>query len=359
MSTPHQVQVGSLLYTVVDDCTTTYWAIMTGAVTDEIVGDLYAPGFTVDPGRPDLQTKTTVNGLYALTGRPEISFPKLSTMLYPMTLTFHAPGFRDLKVSTSIPMKATFPVLGPSAQLRRLPVRVQGRVVNDLTRAPFPGALVLSVDDPTTPPTVHTTAIRTPLYFDHAPGISAQEVTITPTTAATLQVDSAANSNVITLSTRAGLGSGSIIRLFNAPKTIIEYGVVDHLGPGAPGAGDVFLRNTLNRSYPQGLPTTVQFVNAAAIGGTAALATDANRGDGVLLANLLLNGATLVVDSGALTEEYHEVGAIADADGYYALDGIGRFRELFLHSAQGLLKKTEGWFIEYGHPTNVVDLRLS
>ena len=38
--------------------------------------DLYAPGFTVDTGRADLATKTTANGLFAVTGYPDHIFPK-------------------------------------------------------------------------------------------------------------------------------------------------------------------------------------------------------------------------------------------------------------------------------------------
>jgi len=79
-----------------------------------------------------------------------------------------------------------------------------------------------------------------------------------------------------------------------------------------------------------------------------------------LLAGQLLNGAsTLVVDSGSLTAEYHEVGALTDSDGYYGLDGMGRVREIFLFSTQGGLQQTVPWFIEYDHATNLVDLRLS
>lgn len=47
MSTSYLVQVGNWSYTVENDCTTNYWAVITGAVTDEILGALYAPGLSV------------------------------------------------------------------------------------------------------------------------------------------------------------------------------------------------------------------------------------------------------------------------------------------------------------------------
>ena len=360
MATPSQVQVGNLLYTVVDDCTTTYRAVLTGTVTDEVLGDFSSPAFTVKLERSDLGTKTMATGLFAVTGYPDQSFPHLATTSYSVNLVLQAPGFRNLNIAATIPINATFPVVIPPVGMRRLPVRIQGRVVNDMTRAPIAGALVLSVDDPTTPPLVHTTALRSPLYFAHASGVSAQLVTIGSLGGATLTSDSTAGTQVLNLSARTGLGPGSIIQLSNVSKLIVEYGVVDHLGPGPAGsAGQVFLRNALNRSYPAGIPTIVQFVSATLSGAPAALSTDADAGDGVLRASQLLNGATLVVESGTLTAEYHEVGALSDTDGYYGLDGIGRVQEIFLKASQGPLQQTLGWFVEYDQMINVVDVRLS
>ena len=139
---------------------------------------------------------------------------------------------------------------------------------------------------------------------------------------------------------------------------MIEYGVVDHLGPGAPASGQVFLRNVLNHSFAKSAAVTL--FTPSLVGGPATLSSDANAGDGILLASQLLNGASaLVVDTGLPTAEYHEVGALTDTDGYYGLDGMGRVREVFLFSTQGALHRTVPWFIEYDQAVNVVDLRLS
>lgn len=365
MATPHQVAVGNLLYTVVDDCTTTYWALLTGSVTDEILGDLYAPGFTVNTGRADLATKTTANGLFAVTGYPDQSFPNHSSINSPnVNLELKAPGFRDLTISQPILAGVPFPIVVPPQKLRRLPVRIQGRVVNDLTRAPYAGSLVLSVDDPNNPPSIHTTALRTPLYFDHPTAPVAQLVTITAPSGPSLTAAVTAGDQILNLSSRSGLGTGSVIQLSNASKLIVEYGVVDQVIP-APSAtaGQVLLRNALNRSYAAGVATTVSFVTAGAASGTINLSADVNAGDGVLLAPQLMNGTalitTLVVDPGTPIVEYHEIGALTDSDGYYGLDGMGRVPEIFLFSSQGALQQTVGWFIEYENAVNVVDLRLS
>jgi hypothetical protein len=347
-----------LLYTVVDDCTTSYWALLTGAVSDEILGALRAPDFTVVTGRADLQLNKTANGFFALTGYPDISFPRHDTTSYSLNLQLKTPGFRDFSWAQPVPAGQPFPIKIPPIALRRLPVRLEGRIVDDLTRAPISGAQVLSVDDPMTPPAIHTTAMRTPLYFDHPIGTQVQNVTMGSPAGLSLTADVAFGDRVLNLTNRVGLASNSVIQLRNSSQTVVEYVVVDHLGPGAPGAGQAFLRNATAHSYPKS--TVVTQFTPTVMGVPSTLSADANAGDGVLLANNLLNATTaLVVDSGTAAEEYHEVGALSDNDGYYALDGVGRVRQMFLFSKQGLVQQTVDWFIEYDHAINVVDLRLS
>jgi hypothetical protein len=357
LATPHQVESGNLQYTVVDDCTTTYSAIITGAVTDEVLGGFYAPDFTVETGRPDLLSKTTVNGLFAVTGYPDQSFPGHSAITYPpLTLQLKAAGFREFTLKVPVPAGAPFPILiTPSPQLRRLPVRIQGRVVKDLTRAPIPNAVVLSLDDPVTPPLVHTMALRTPLYFDHLNTTAVELVNLAAAGGANLGRDVAAGDQVLNLSTLAGLSIGALVRLSSAAGVSVEYGVVASLSSGVPN--QAFLSNRLNRSHTMAA-TTVQFFNPTPVGGAANLVADASAGDGVLVANQLLGGTTLVVDSGPLAE-YHEIGALTDGDGYYGLDGMGRVPQVFLQARQGALQQTVGWFIAYDQAINVVDLRLS
>jgi len=358
VATPHQVTVGSLVYTVVDDCTTTYWAIITGAVVDEILGDLYAPGISVVTGRADLPAKSTENGLFAITGYPQQSFPHHDTMLYSVTFTISAPGFRDLKFTQGIGIGVPFPVVITSPiPLRRLPVRVQGRVVNDLTRAPLAGVTVTTVDDPVTPPAVHAMALRTPLYADHpsTPPVPVQLAGLTPLGTSALAEDVKAGDNIVNLANLTGLALGSLVQLTSPGNVLVEYGVVIGLNPGAPN--QAVLQSPLNRSYSKNGPVA-NFFSAGTTGGVAHLVKDANAGDGVLVADQLLSGTTLVVDSGPAAE-YHEIGAVSDTDGYYSFDGVGSVPEIFLFAKQGALQQTAAWFIEYDQAVNIVDLRLS
>ena len=214
---------------------------------------------------------------------------------------------------------------------------IQGRVVSKTNRQPIAGASIVAIDNPITPPAVHTLVLRSPLYLPHADTTAIQSATITPGGGAQLNEDTPTDGLVITLSTRTGLGPNAIVQLSNASQTIVEYAVVDHLGSGAANQpGTVFLKQPLNRSYPAGVATTVQFVTATPTGTPAQLNGDADAGDGVVLASQLLTGNTIVIDSTTpANTEYHELGALTDGDGYYGIAGAGRIRELFLQATQG------------------------
>jgi hypothetical protein len=356
LAASYQVDANDLIFTVVDDITTRYWAVIAGHATDEVFGTLAAPGFAVELDRPDLGTKALDNGLYAITGYPGTSFPHLATTHYHVDYVLAAPGFRDLRLKATVPMNAIFPVPAPTAAMRRLPVRIQGRIVSGTTRQPITGAIIASVD-PATPPVVHSSALRSPLYFAHTNGAAAQAVTVTVTGSAALTASVTGGDQILNLSDRTGIAAGSMVRLTSGSGVLLEYAIVDHPGPGpAAAAGQVFLRNSLNRSYPV-TGTAVDFVHAAPTGAGATLSADADAGDGVLLASQLFTG-TVAIEGGGALAELHEVGAVSDSDGYYGLDGMGRVQELFLQATNGALTGSADWFIEYDKPLNLVDFRL-
>ena len=358
MKPPFQTQANGLTYTIVEAGRGFYSALITGSVTDEIFGEFVNPGFAVRTSRTDLGVKVTDTGLYALTGHQGQSFPQITPTNYNVNLVLSAPGFRDFPVQVSIPPTATFPVTAPSAAMRRLPVLIRGRVVSDTSGAPINAVQVLSVDNPTPPPHSFATALRSPLYFDHAGTASVQQVTFTSTGSVPLTSDAMGGATVLSVSTRAGLAAGSVIRLANGSQTLVEYGAVDHLGPGLPASpGEVFLRNALNRTY-LAAATTVNSGTVVAVGAAISLTADANAGDGVLMASALLNVPTVAVDQGNANEEYHEVGAFTDIDGYYGFDGIGRAAEIFLRASNGASTQTQDWFVEYDQPINAVDFQL-
>jgi hypothetical protein len=357
---PYSTQADNLVYTVVDDLAIVYWAVITGAVTDESLGDFFSPGFSVQVSRPDLGTKATERGLYAITGYPEISFPKLSSTSYPVDLVLTAPGFRDFALQVTIPVNATFPVPALNVAMRRAPVRIQGRVMKDVTpRIPISGALVKCIDDASLP-TQHTIALRSPLYFPHLINAAIQEVTAQAFGTAQLQQAANAGIQVLQLSSRPDMAvhPKAFLRFSTTNDVLVEYGTVDHLGPGALNTpGELFLKNGLNRSYRPLAATKVEFCDPLAGAASGILKIAADAGDGLLIADQMLNVKTIVVDATSIaTVEYHELGAITDGDGYYALNGIGHVKEIFLQVNS--VVPAIPWFVQYDQSVNLVDFRI-
>jgi hypothetical protein len=356
MANAFPIDANDRVYTVVDDCVTAYAAIITGSVTDEILGDFASPGLNVTSSFGGLKPTTTSTGLYALTGYPDHKFPAT------VELKFSAPGFQNQSWNVGISSNATFPIDGPNVALRRLPVSLQGRVVDKNSLNPVSGALVLSIDDPglTPPPAIHAIALRSPLYLAHPNATQVQNVTITSGASFQLTTDAIAGSPVLNLFNRNGLAANSILQLSNPSKSILEYCIVDHLGSGpANQPGQVFIRQPLNRSYATGAATNVRVVTATLSGTVAQLSGDASAGDGILLATQPLNSNTIVVDPGTPAKtEYHELGAVADGDGYYGIAGVGRVRELFLQARNGSKADLVNWYLQFEKNVNTVNFLL-
>jgi len=351
--------VDNTLYTVTTDTTTSYYAVITGAVTDEIFGTFNMPGFAVELTRDDLQTKVTVEGLYALTGRPVLSFPQLASTAYSVSYTLAAPGFRDYPMQVAIPVNSAFPVSAPGAPMRRLPVRLQGRVIFEANGQPVIGASVISVDNPNPPspppppPIPHSMLLRSPLYAAHPVGAPVQAITLTQTRTAQLTQPASAGTTTIVLNTTSGLTGTAFIQIMTPDSTLVEYALVTSMGPTP---GQVTLATPLNRSYGAGVASTINFVTAALSGSAAHLLADPNIGDGILVADALLTASTVVIDDGTAAVEYHEIGAVTDSMGYYAFNGVGRVQELFLQ-ANGATPPTP-WMIEFDQSTNIVDFSI-
>ncbi|MFQ5813113.1 MAG: hypothetical protein ACE5I2_07985 [Anaerolineae bacterium] len=179
MAVAHQIQVRNRTYTVVDDLTVVYQALITGMVRDEITEAPPRTKFTVQVEREDLYPKTLDGGLFCIAGHSEQAFPDLSSTSYTVDLVITADGYRQATLSVNVPQNASFPInVSAHVQLRPLPIRIQGRVVENTTgRNPISGAKILIVDDPSPPGplTEHVVALRTPLHFEHAGGVAVRQ----------------------------------------------------------------------------------------------------------------------------------------------------------------------------------------
>jgi len=358
----YQVQAEDRTYTVAGDLTTVYRALVIGSVQDEISSLPLEGVWSVQVSRPDLRVKTAAGGSFAVSGYPEWSFPALATTSYSLTLAFAASGYRGQSLDVNIPAQSTFPITASLIKLRRLPVRIQGRVVKATSgRSPVSGAKLVSVDDPDSPPAVHACALRSPLYFDHASSVTVRERTLTPAgSARQLAADAPAGTTTLALSNRTGLAPNSLVAF--GPDLRLEYAVIESMDPEPSDLtqpGNITLRNGLNHSLAAG--GQAQPVTAGAVGTSHNLAAGANAGDGILLLDGLLNVEAVEVADPLTTQvEYHAVGALSDSDGFYRLDGAGRVATLFLNaSAASLHDLTQGWTIDFANPVNVLDFYLS
>jgi hypothetical protein len=353
----YQLEENGQIYTVVDAATTVYQAIITGMVTDEIFGAFTDPGLAVTLTRDPLEPKAFADGTYAITGSLERWFPQLTAAGYPVEYLLSCPGFQDVSMTLTVSSGSSLPIPAPQVAMRRLPVCVQGRVVDQVQRLPIANAAICSIDDPISPMAPYTTALRGQLYFAHAAGASVQEVVISSTANATLGASAAGGDSVLQLSTRSGLSAGALVRLTRSGGARTEYCTVDHLGAGAVGApGEVFLRHPLGLSFPVA-GTVVDFVTAVPAAAAGSLAAEADAGDGVLLGSQLFSN-TVSLDSGDPVAEIVDVGTLSDADGYYTFNGIGRVPRIVLQASAAASQQSTEWYVEYDQAINVVDFRL-
>ena len=362
MTAVYQVQTEDRTFTVTDDFTSTYRVLILGSIQDEISSSQLEAGVSAHVSRPDLKVKLAAGGAFAVNGYPEVSFPDLATTSYSITLAVSAGGYRSQLLTVNIPAQSTFPITESTVKLRRLPVRVQGRVVKATSgRSPVAGARLVSVDDPANPPTVHTCALRSPLYFDHASAVTVREIPLTATgPVKQLAAEAPVGTTTLALSNRTGLAPNSIVAF--GPDIQVEYAVIESMDPEPSDLtkpGNITLRNGLNHRLAAG--AQAQQVTLGAVGTSHNLAAEANAGDGILLLDGLLNMETVeVADPTATKVEYHAVGALSDPDGFYRLDGAGRVTTIFLNaSAAPLHDLTEGWTIDYSSAVNVLDFYLS
>jgi hypothetical protein len=353
----YQVEVRNRTYTVVDDLTIVYRVLIIGVARDEITGEPPRIKFTVRVEQEGLQAKTLDGGLFCIAGYLERVFPDLSAT-GPVDLVITAPGYREASLPVNIPPNATFPVDAGDVVLRRLPIRIQGRVVEDTTdRNPISGTKILIVDDP--PVTEHVVALRTPLHFDHANGVTVRQRQLdSDGVDRELVAQAPAGSRTLSLNNRIDLASDNVLRIGSGSQ--VEFIMIDSLIPADPAQpGEVTLGNVLNHTFLAATP--VQKVTPGATGMTRSLVREADAGDGVLILDGVLNVDTIeVVDPTPEQVEYHALGALTDAEGFYRFDGIGRVRTVHLEaSATGFIALPISWTINYEQPVNIVNFRLS
>jgi hypothetical protein len=344
MGVHYQTQAQGLVYTVTDDLQSTYAALVTSSLVDEVAGTPLQIEAVVTPDLPGVGVNMTDNALFALTGYAELVFPKLSTTAYVIHLQIVAPNYRPATVTVAVPAGSALPIVFRAINMRPLPVRLQGRVVRASDRSAIPGATMTSTDN-------SILLLRSPLYFDHLSGVTVNAFTFSPTgVACNLIAPVNAGSSTVFLNNNAGL-AGQTLQIGSDPEA--EVISVQTVGPAA---GQVNLQNQLNSGFPANTPARP--VNPSPVGTSAALARNSNAGDGLLVLAGPLAASGIQISDGARTES-HLLNAITDSSGYYHLNGLTGVVSLDLSaSAGGFTTSSTTMFLAYNDPVNVVDFRL-
>jgi hypothetical protein len=329
------VTANGIQYAIVDDGVRIAQAVAVGRVVDELSDT--PPSVRVEIDWPHLWVTTPGDGTVCIAGKVDLAFPALATTAYDVPVVVHVEGGVDLAVVVHVPAAATFPIPIVLPPLRRVTVRLQGRVVEQPNPAAgIAGARVVAVDDPSPPaPLVHhALVLRTPLRFGHDVPTPVRGRALGAPGAASVIAESAApDADTVTLSTRAGLAVGALLRI--GEEASCEFAVIRALppvpvNPALPGP--VQLWGGLLRGAAVGTP--VSRIPLGGPGPVTSLARASARGDGLALLVAHIGGEVVEVDDANPDHvEYAAIGALTDAQGYYRVDGIGRVRTCFFRAS--------------------------
>jgi hypothetical protein len=357
VGTRFQVEANRRTYTVVEDLASVFEVLVTGEVFDDVTGGPLRTTLELDAGREGLFAKALANGAFALAGETEWAFFNHATTPYSFPLTISARGYLPQIVPVSVPQALPLPLALPTVRLRPLPVRVEGRVtLSSMNRNAPPASIVriLGIGG-------HgRVALRTPLHADHDVNTPVQARQAAPAgTIRTLARDAERGARTLALTGPAVVGTPV---LGIAPQRELEFVPVS--APGL-GAGEVDLGLPLTRGYLAGTEVDEFTFSTPAAAPVRTVERAALAGDGLLLLDAAIGLATTAVQVGTSVTgpiELHSVGATTDADGFYALEGIGGVTEITLRArptptgaaGPGVLVA-----LDYGRASNVVNLQLA
>jgi hypothetical protein len=313
------VTAGRRSYLVSEDASILFEAIVAGHAIDEVTGRSPAAPLELSVATRGAQVRTMAGGAFGVTGYAEEVVPDHDATAHVLDLRLACEGYRPATVSVTVPAGAPLPVAVPDVALRPVPVRVQGRVVRSSTDpSPVADAGVRIRDAAG----ADVASLRTPLAASHPAGAPVRSRTVNAAAVArALSAEARPGDDTIVLDSVAGLPQGALLELDVAHR-------LNYVTAAAVSAADrtVRLRLPLARGHAAGAP-----VRELTLGGppgppAATLARDADSGDGLVLLDAAPPAAALDLEigpPGALDTELRRVGARTDADGFYALDGVG------------------------------------
>jgi hypothetical protein len=356
MGTRFTVTAGSTTYEVVEDVVGLYDAIATGLVGDDVTLRAPRTDVTVTASRSELTGTYLESGAWGVSGRLERALPAYPGAAETFDVQLSAPGYRPAALTVTVPAGAALPVSTAGVELRPLPVRLEGRVMQStLNPAAVADAIVRIADRPGQT----VVSLRTPVHGPHPQGTDVRPIAVADTgTERRLAAPAESGARSVTLDDVTGL-VGRVVGFDWQHR--LEFARVQAVDAAASTA---VLTGPLTRAYPSDTRLK-QFTVSPGTPPSRTLDRDADAGDGLLVLDGSLDPDTEAVQIGnpATPEaEFAAVGALSDADGFYALEGIGGVETVDLLGRATAVSPDGPRFprtLEYGRRTNVVNLRLA
>lgn len=361
-----EVRTSERIYTVVDDVRHRLSVFVAGTARDALSGEPLRARLSVGVIPDGFYVRTFAGGLFCVAARSTQALLDLATSALTLPLTLSAPGYRPRTTAAYLPAGASLPIILPDTLMFPLPVIIDGRVVEDTTaRLPIVGASVSLVDDPAPPMGVtpaHVAMLRGPLHLDHAPGTPVRvRAPGAPGLTRHLTAPSLSGQRTLSLSSRAGLNPGDILSVGSGNQ--LEYSPIESIAafPANPALpGQITLVYGFHGGYP--LLTALTVIPFGAPTLTRQLDQPAVRDEGLLqLDNPLPAGtaAVEVADADPARREFHALGVLTDADGFYRLRGVAGLTTVFIQARSGPASDTQRWAVNTHSPANnTVNFRL-
>jgi hypothetical protein len=294
-----------------------------GPVSDDGDGRLLSPTYAVTVDEPLLAASAHDAG-YALVGDPDVALADSSTA-HPLQLGVTADGYRAAAQTVIVPANPVLPVVAPIA-LRRLPVRLTGRVIEAATGNAIAGAAI-ALTGPPLPNPARALLLSPPLVADLSPAARLRGHAVTPVASAvpvkTARAGAAGVRDVL-LDDLQDLAAGQLLRF--GPPDRAHWAEIELL-PGTPGL--VRLPAPLALSVREGEPAA-PFTLDAAVGPLASPIGAAFAGEGVVITDATPGGDLVVIADPPAPPRFHSQGAISGPAGDYAIAGLARLARIRL-----------------------------
>jgi len=356
------VFAGGHTYVVNYDRTTTFDALVMGAVIDDAGGKPVLPPYNVAASDSTLRVSAKPQG-YLIAGDPDVNLADHS-VAHALTLNIDASGYRPKVVAVTVPANPLFPVVGPDAALRRRPVALRGRIYARRTGNPLPAAQ-LTLTGPALPAPQQAILLASPLVGDLSAAATVQGHALTPVGSAvpikTVSAPAEVGATAIQLNDRQNLAPGQLLRIGSpARPRFVQIAVVSPTPPNPALPGEVTLTEPLAFSARFG-DGAAPFTLGGVSGPLAHPIGDAFAGEAVLILDAAANGDVLVIsDPAAPTDRFAKRDVTCDGRGEYFVDGITRLPQLVLTAAGGgLTALVQTWPVNWDSPITTFDWALT